>query len=128
MIALLLAAQVFLCADYPDKPLFIVDHDKCTNVLLSTVTVPNRSRPSVREVIARIEAGVPRSRERHRLSDVRLRINCADLSASIVSSTDFSRAGKVVRRRQPRTPMKFPKLTDALQVKAMRAVCRKQLP
>ena len=128
MITALLAAQVFLCADYPDRPLFIADYDKCTNVLLSTVAVPNRDRPTVRDVTVRIEAGVPKSRDRYRLSDVRMRVNCADLSAALVSSTEFNRAGTAVRRQQPKAPVKMPKLTDPLQVKALRAVCRKPLP
>ena len=123
MLPLLAAAATFLCADYPDKPLFIVDYDKCTNVLLSTVRVPDPRRATVRDVTIRIEAGVPRSRERHRLSDVRVRVNCADLSVTSLSAVDFDRAGRVVRRDE-RKGLRLPKLTDPLQIKAIRAVCR----
>jgi len=125
VIPLLAAGAVFLCADYPEKPLFIADYDKCTNVLLSTVTAAD-PRGARRDVTIRIEAGVPRSRERYRLSDVRVRVTCADLGVAALSSVQYDRAGRVVRRQQP-NGLKLPRLTDPMQIKAMRAVCRRPL-
>jgi hypothetical protein len=124
MLVILSAASVFLCADHPDRPLFIVDYDKCTHVVLSTITTPNPRRPALREVTLRIEAAVPRSRSRYRLSDVRVRVNCTDLTLQGLSSTDFNSAGRVVGRQQFKTPKAFPKITDPLQLKALRAACR----
>ena len=121
-----MAAGVFLCADYPDRPLFIVDHGKCTNVLLSTVAAPSAARPAVREVTIRIEAEVPGSRDRYRLSDIRARVNCADLSVALLSATDFNRAGAVVRRQRPAKPVAMT-LKNSLQVKAVRTICSRRL-